>query len=190
MRPRSTARSSAAAPPDADNQHLLRRGASPVLTLIAIPAERREHQPFCDGLHGICRVELNCLRLGWQSMHERNPRDMPLPGGHRGRCRDATDALEVEVRGATRANQRNARGAPAREDRCQEELVRLPLNLLRRQRAVDGSGRRVGKPGHGLKELLTLDERKNNEICLDIGWRRRHETHCVQCRPNHRSIIR
>ena len=120
-------------------------------------------------------------------MHERNARDMSLPGGQRGRCRHATEALEVEVRGAARANQRHARGAPAREDRRQEELVRLPLNFLRRQRAVDGSGRRVGKPWHGLKELLTLDERKNKEICLDIGRRRRHETHCVRM-PTESSI--
>ena len=66
---------------------------------------------------------------------------------------------------------------------------RVPVERPR-MRAVDGSGSRVGKPRNGLKELLTLDERKNNEICLDIGRRRRHETHCVQCRPNHRSIIR
>ena len=34
-------------------------------------------------------------------------------------------------------------------------------------------------PGTACEDLLAFDERENNEIGLDIGRRRRHETHCV-----------
>ena len=43
-------------------------------------------------------------------MHERDPRDVPLPGGQRGGGREAAQALEVEVRGGSRADERDARG--------------------------------------------------------------------------------
>ncbi len=124
-------------------------------------------------------------------MDKRDPRDVTLFGRQRASGREPTETLEIDVQRRACANQRDPRGAPPLQDGGQEELVRLALKLPRGERSIDGPSRGFGESGDGLENLLTFDERKNNEIGLDIGRSRRYETDRVaEIGPNHRSIIR
>ena len=171
-----------------DNQHLLRGRASTILALVAIAAEPGEQQPFGNHLHRVGRVD---TLVSERAVDKRDPRDVTLPGSQRRGGGEPAEALETEVERRTRADQRDARRAPPLYGRGQEELVWLALKLPRGERTIDRSSRGFGESGNGLENLLAFEKRKNNEISLDIGRSRRHETYRVaECGPNHRSIIR
>ena len=91
-------------------------------------------------------------------MDKRDPRDVTLLGGQRGGGGEPAETLETEVERRAGADQRDARRAPPLDERGQEELVRLALNLPRGERSIDGARRGFGKSGDGLENLLAFDE--------------------------------
>ena len=162
-----------------NHEHLFRRCAAPVLTLVAIAAERREGQPFGDGLYTFERIER-------QALHEGDSRDVTLACRQCRGGRQATQTFEVRACRGSGPDERHARGLPALQDRRQKELVGLSLNFFRSQRALDRATRRLSKARNCLQELFAFDERDYKEICLDLGDRRSGERHrWAHSRPNH-----
>ena len=166
-----------------NHEHLFRRFAASVLTLVAIAAERRESQPFGDGLYSFEWIER-------QALHERDPRDVPLSCRQCRGGREAAQAFEVRACGGSGADERHARCLPALQDRRQKKLVRLSLDFFRSERALDRAPGRLSEAGHCLQELFAFDERDYKEICLDLSDRGSGERHrWAHSRPNHMSSI-
>ena len=91
-----------------DDHGFLERRRGTIAALVAIAAEAREQQPFCDRLHG--------SRVAAAPRQERDTAHPALPGGERRGGRDLAQALGVEVGGLAGADQRDAaarHGAPS-----------------------------------------------------------------------------
>ncbi len=180
-RPRSTACSSDAAVAGATvHDHRVFHGwTAPLAALVTVAAVVRQEESLRDCLGRIGAILQS-------SIEDCDAPEAPLPGGKRRRAGHSTQPLHAGVVGSSASDQRDPRCPPSGDDRQDEELVRLGLEFLPDDGALDGLDGRLAEALEKCGWLLAFEHRQEEHISVDVrrsggaqvdkgpGNRRRH----------------